>query len=99
MFILVLLGGILVLFVYMARLAANEKFFLSNKVWLLPFVPFLPQFLIEELSSPITSKELGPIYSSVSSLNTILAVFYLLFRLLVVVFLITPFKRPLRPNP
>ena|SRR5436190_5689691 len=95
-FILIILGGILVLFVYIASLVSNEPFIVNNIILTIPLIIILPNIHFIEFNTPIVTKEIAPLYSSFSSTNSALAILYLLFRLLVVIFLVTHFKGPLR---
>lgn len=95
---LIFVGGILILFIYIARVASNEKFHLSNIlliIYLIIFIFFVlyKYFLHLESNSYYTTINsfdqnrnylINKLYIMPSSMLTLIIVFYLLFTIIVV---------------
>jgi len=97
-FILIILGGILILFIYMARLASNEPFLYKNIIMIVfPFI-LLPLMPFSTFINPLEIKNMSLIFNSFSAINTFIRIFYLLITLLVTIEIISNFKTPLRSN-
>jgi NADH-ubiquinone oxidoreductase chain 6 len=104
-----MIGGILVLFIYITRLASNEIFSPSNKILLITII-FIP-ILIYIIPTVTNNKEINPhdaimeneitttttvIYNQIMGTITTLLVLYILITLIVVVNIINVSKGPLR---
>src|SRR5215469_3428246 len=106
---IIIIGGILVLFIYITRLASNEIFSPSNKI-LITSLMILPG-LAYLIPTVINNKEINihntmieneitrittVIYNQIIGTITILLVLYILLTLIVVVNIINVTKGPLR---
>jgi len=98
LFFLVILGGILVLFIYIARLVPREPIKFSNIIWIIPALILTPSGKTTLRSTPLEKKELIIYFNSFSAIIEIIRILYLLISLLIVIKLVTNLKRPLRPN-
>uniref|UniRef100_UPI0030E386EB NADH dehydrogenase subunit 6 n=1 Tax=Poecilochirus mrciaki TaxID=3127720 RepID=UPI0030E386EB len=96
-FILVMLGGLLILFIYIASLASNEAFKMNKIMYLTPFLLLMPIKTTPPMSS-FEDSQLFLLYSYSSSLNNCIAIMYLLMTLLVVIDIISCYNAPLRSN-
>nr|QHQ98557.1 NADH dehydrogenase subunit 6 [Parasitus wangdunqingi] len=96
-FILVMLGGMLILFIYIASLASNEPFTKNKIVYMAPFMLFLPVSKLSYFSN-FNENQLFSLFNSNSSFNNYVAIIYLLLTLLVVVEIISCYKSPLRSS-
>nr|UBK11850.1 NADH dehydrogenase subunit 6 [Ovalona pulchella] len=95
--VLILLGGLLVIFIYVALVASNERFILNNKLYFLVFLLIPLIFSINDSSFNLTEQEqpitffsqkldwLNEIYSEEFYLFTMFLVLYLFLTLIVVV--------------
>jgi len=105
---LILLGALLVVFVYLSLLASNEKFKINNRYLVIMFIFIVPIsiFSIEEkVNSRESLESRNEIYLTLSKLfsielyqTTIFLVLYLLFTLIVVVKNTKNDNSPLRRN-
>nr|AVN67505.1 NADH dehydrogenase subunit 6 [Phoetalia pallida] len=108
---LIFLGGMLVLFIYVASLASNELFSLSTNMMLTMSVSFLMIMWLLYLSYPniqnqeikeflvmssSTNLPLIKLYNQPTSIITILLALYLFLTLIAVVKITNIFKGPLR---
>nr|AVN67590.1 NADH dehydrogenase subunit 6 [Blaptica dubia] len=109
---LIFLGGMLVLFIYVASLASNEMFSMSTKLFifttpmtlimLMVFAPLLFSTLQNQEINMFTimfnqmSTPLIKLYNQPTSIITIMLATYLLLTLIVVVKITNIFKGPLR---
>jgi len=106
---IIIIGGILVLFIYITRLASNEIFSPSNKI-LMIILPILP-ILIYIIPTITNNKEINiheniieneiiitttVIYNQIIGIITTILVLYILLTLIVVVNIINVSKEPLR---
>jgi NADH-ubiquinone oxidoreductase chain 6 len=106
---IIIIGGILVLFIYITRLASNEIFSPSNKI-LMIILPILP-ILIYIIPTITNNKEINiheniieneiiitttVIYNQIIGIITTILVLYILLTLIVVVNIINVSKGPLR---
>nr|YP_010321841.1 NADH dehydrogenase subunit 6 [Parasitus fimetorum]UKO33179.1 NADH dehydrogenase subunit 6 [Parasitus fimetorum] len=96
-FILIMLGGMLILFIYIASLASNEPFMKNKILYLAPFILFLPSFKNNYMNN-FFENSLYTLFSTSSSFNNYMAILYLLLSLLVVIEIISCYKAPLRSN-
>lgn len=94
-FILVMLGGMLILFIYIARLASNEPFVKNKILYLTPFILAFPNFRVSYINN-LQERFLFTLFSTNRRFNNYVAVIYLLLSLLVVVEIISCYKSPLR---
>jgi len=95
----------MVLFIYISRLAYNEKFKILNKEFfyqiLIIFIITLPIIIFYETKTPKSTKLeirefIFKIYSSSSAIITSLTIIYLIITLVVVVKITSQFSGPLR---
>nr|AWV83793.1 NADH dehydrogenase subunit 6 [Okanagana rimosa] len=107
---LIFVGGMLILFMYMASVASNEKFYLSNVsfiMYLMTFMFFIlyKSFLYLESNSfykiinyfdQNSNYLINKLYIMPSSMLTLMMVFYLLFTMIVVSNIIGMKFMPLR---
>nr|WNL54040.1 NADH dehydrogenase subunit 6 [Microcerotermes subtilis]WNL54053.1 NADH dehydrogenase subunit 6 [Microcerotermes subtilis]WNL54287.1 NADH dehydrogenase subunit 6 [Microcerotermes subtilis] len=106
---MIMIGGMLVLFMYMTSLASNEMFSPSNKM-LMTTLMILP-ILLYTMSTPTNNKEMCPhdtmmeneitttttaMYNQMMGTMTTLLVLYMLLTLIVVVNIINVASGPLR---
>nr|UJY97092.1 NADH dehydrogenase subunit 6 [Potamometra berezowskii] len=106
--VLVMLGGMLVLFMYMASIASNEIMKFSMKILLLMMAMFimsnlLINFEMETMTSPnmyfIESQNnmsMMKLFNSKTSIITILLATYLLITMIYVIFITNMFEGPMR---
>nr|AVN67305.1 NADH dehydrogenase subunit 6 [Blaberus sp. B007] len=109
---LIFLGGMLVLFIYVASLASNEMFLLSTKLMMLSFMMMLIIFLLfmnmsltnlqnQEINNFIMLFNQLPLpliklYNQPTNIITIMLAMYLFLTLIVVVKITNIFEGPLR---
>nr|AQP29094.1 NADH dehydrogenase subunit 6 [Odontotermes sp. 7 TB-2017] len=106
---MIMVGGMLVLFMYMTSLASNEMFSPSNKV--IAAMAMMTPILMYTMPSTINNKEMSEhetmmeseitttttiMYNQTMGTMTILLVMYMLLTLIVVVNIINAHKGPLR---
>uniref|UniRef100_UPI0030DE644E NADH dehydrogenase subunit 6 n=1 Tax=Poecilochirus davydovae TaxID=3128885 RepID=UPI0030DE644E len=96
-FILVMLGGMLILFIYIASLASNEPFKINSVMYTFPFLLFIPctQF---NWKAMFNETQMFNLFSTHSGYNNFIAILYLLLTLLVVMEIIICYNAPLRSN-
>nr|UCU06877.1 NADH dehydrogenase subunit 6 [Potamometra linnavuorii] len=106
--ILVMLGGMLVLFMYMASIASNEIMKFSLKILLLMMTMFimsnlLINFEMETMTSPNmyfienqNNMSMMKLFNSKTSIITILLATYLLITMIYVIFITNMFEGPMR---
>nr|ATD52971.1 NADH dehydrogenase subunit 6 [Phlogotettix sp. EMHAU-2015-Zz052705] len=102
---LMLIGGLLILFMYMSSIASNEKFTPNIMIMLVTLIIIIP---IEEMMNEIQINEkeenlikeetmtLTKIYNEKSMLITLMMFIYLLLTMIVVTKIIKIYKGPLR---
>nr|URX54536.1 NADH dehydrogenase subunit 6 [Incisitermes snyderi] len=109
---MVLIGGMLVLFIYVASLASNEMFSLSTKMMTLAATTMLIASMIKDwttvnstdttnINTPMESSIItltSKLYNQPSGIMTILMALYLLMTLIVVVKITDVSKGPLRQS-
>nr|YP_010478439.1 NADH dehydrogenase subunit 6 [Orosius sp.]UVI59883.1 NADH dehydrogenase subunit 6 [Orosius sp.] len=103
---LMLIGGLLILFMYMSSIASNEKFnsnikllFLSMFIFILPYENLMSEFINNELlESTMTLESISmiKIYNKKTFMITIMLFLYLLLSMIVVTKITKIFKGPLR---
>nr|AHF21597.1 NADH dehydrogenase subunit 6 [Allothyrus sp. LamingtonNP-QMS95173] len=95
--ILVMLGGMLILFIYIASLASNELFNLNNKMipLILMMMMIIPWNFYNKIITPMN---LNNFFFSYSSLNIFMIIMYLLLSLIIIINIIKSSKSPLRSN-
>nr|AWV84365.1 NADH dehydrogenase subunit 6 [Derotettix mendosensis] len=105
---LILVGGMLILFMYMSSIASNEKFFMSNSLLLMFILSLLLIFMMLNykmnnlnfnFNYSINSYEyfnLSKLYMMPTGIITILVVIYLLFTMIVIINIISQNIAPLR---
>nr|YP_009350660.1 NADH dehydrogenase subunit 6 [Odontotermes minutus]AQP27573.1 NADH dehydrogenase subunit 6 [Odontotermes minutus] len=106
---MIMVGGMLVLFMYMTSLASNEMFSPSNKV--ITAMATMTPIMMYMMPSTINNKEMNEhktmmeseitttttiMYNQIMGMMTILLVMYMLLTLIVVVNIINVSKGPLR---
>nr|AKN01348.1 NADH dehydrogenase subunit 6 [Entomovelia sp. YC-2015] len=108
MLILIMLGGMLILFMYMASIASNEIMKFSLKIMVIMFMSFTITMLIMKteiflnLSQNMMMNEnqqnmsLMKLFNSNSSIMTILMAIYLLITMIYVIFITNSFEGPMR---
>nr|UJY96975.1 NADH dehydrogenase subunit 6 [Potamometra berezowskii]UJY96988.1 NADH dehydrogenase subunit 6 [Potamometra berezowskii] len=106
--VLVMLGGMLVLFMYMASIASNEIMKFSMKIMLLMMAMFimsnlLINFEMETMTSPNmyfienqNNMSMMKLFNSKTSIITILLATYLLITMIYVIFITNMFEGPMR---
>nr|UJY97079.1 NADH dehydrogenase subunit 6 [Potamometra berezowskii] len=106
--VLVMLGGMLVLFMYMASIASNEIMKFSMKILLLMMAMFimsnlLINFEMETTTSPNmyfienqNNMSMMKLFNSKTSIITILLATYLLITMIYVIFITNMFEGPMR---
>nr|YP_010270197.1 NADH dehydrogenase subunit 6 [Potamometra berezowskii]UJY97001.1 NADH dehydrogenase subunit 6 [Potamometra berezowskii]UJY97014.1 NADH dehydrogenase subunit 6 [Potamometra berezowskii]UJY97040.1 NADH dehydrogenase subunit 6 [Potamometra berezowskii]UJY97053.1 NADH dehydrogenase subunit 6 [Potamometra berezowskii]UJY97066.1 NADH dehydrogenase subunit 6 [Potamometra berezowskii] len=106
--VLVMLGGMLVLFMYMASIASNEIMKFSMKILLLMMAMFimsnlLINFEMETMTSPNmyfienqNNMSMMKLFNSKTSIITILLATYLLITMIYVIFITNMFEGPMR---
>nr|YP_011017966.1 NADH dehydrogenase subunit 6 [Amritodus flavoscutatus]WQF70197.1 NADH dehydrogenase subunit 6 [Amritodus flavoscutatus] len=103
---LMMIGGLLIIFIYMSSLASNEKFKINLK---LMFLLILMMMLIDEMLNDLQIMEsqlllnmsmeqlsLSKIYNKKSMVITIMMVIYLLLTMIVVTKMVKHYEGPLR---
>nr|YP_010270145.1 NADH dehydrogenase subunit 6 [Karenia caelatata]UJX87001.1 NADH dehydrogenase subunit 6 [Karenia caelatata] len=108
---LIFIGGMLILFMYMASIASNEKFFFSMKLMMINFIMITLLMSINfNLFNMFSFKKSIDLYNSYSNFFmykmyllpsgniTLLMIIYLLFTLIIVSNIIKIFNLPLRSN-
>jgi hypothetical protein len=106
LFIIIILGGALVLFIYISRIASNEKFILSTKlIWIViiiilinilvsiycdPIINYLPNQAIHQLSS------LNKLFSIQNIIITIILASYLFLTIIAINYIVNINQGPLR---
>jgi len=103
---LIFLGGLIVLFIYITRLASNEKFEINTKeivylfLSLSGWITFFLLLVFFNIEIPIESLILRNSLKIIFSLNNIIisstVIIYLLLTLLVAVYIASIFEGPLR---
>lgn len=95
---LIFVGGILILFIYIARVASNEKFYLSNVLFIIYLIIFIffvlykyflhlesnSYYIIINSFDQNSNYLINKLYIMPSSMLTLIIVFYLLFTIIVV---------------
>nr|WOG34360.1 NADH dehydrogenase subunit 6 [Hypoaspis sp. 3 JO-2023a] len=81
-FILMMLGGLIILFMYMASLASNEAFFLKTPNFLYFFFILITPLNSNLFFNSSSSFNLNYMFSSFLSFNIIIALIYLFFGLI-----------------
>nr|UJY97027.1 NADH dehydrogenase subunit 6 [Potamometra berezowskii] len=106
--VLVMLGGMLVLFMYMASIASNEIMKFSMKILLLMTAMFIMSNLLinlemENMTSPNmyfienqNNMSMMKLFNSKTSIITILLATYLLITMIYVIFITNMFEGPMR---
>nr|UCU06890.1 NADH dehydrogenase subunit 6 [Potamometra linnavuorii] len=106
--VLVMLGGMLVLFMYMASIASNEIMKFSLKILLLMMTMFIMSNLlinleVETMASPNmyfienqNNMSMMKLFNSKTSIITILLATYLLITMIYVIFITNMFEGPMR---
>lgn len=102
--VITILSGILVLFIYIARVASNEKFYLSIKLILtsLVFITIILLFNCEPIESIIQLNNkyivlsLNKLFNQKTLIITVIIVIYLLFSIIVVSKIVNVNEGPLR---
>nr|UCU06903.1 NADH dehydrogenase subunit 6 [Potamometra montandoni]UCU06916.1 NADH dehydrogenase subunit 6 [Potamometra montandoni]UCU06929.1 NADH dehydrogenase subunit 6 [Potamometra montandoni] len=106
--VLVMLGGMLVLFMYMASIASNEIMKFSMKIMLLMTTTFIVSSLminyeVENMISPNmyfienqNNMSMMKLFNSKTSIITILLASYLLITMIYVIFITNMFEGPMR---
>jgi len=102
---LIFLGGIIILFIYISRLASNEKFFVKIRFTTFQAILIIRSiYLFIRLWNPqnIKVNKIEPsiiifkIYSDILINLTLFSIFYLIFTLIVVVKITSILRGPLR---
>lgn len=106
---LVFIGGILILFIYISRIASNEKFYFSIKLLLLNIIIIIIIILFNlikfkinninellEINNLVDNFIIKKLYIFPSGIMTIIIIIYLLFTLIVIVNVIRIKLLPLR---
>lgn len=103
---LILIGGLLILFVYMRRIASNEKFTTNILLIIIPLIiliipieRILTEILTNESITTILTADavsMIKIYNKKTFMVTIFMFLYLLLSIIVVTKIIKIFKGPLR---
>nr|YP_009175388.1 NADH dehydrogenase subunit 6 [Drabescoides nuchalis]ALF99740.1 NADH dehydrogenase subunit 6 [Drabescoides nuchalis] len=102
---LMLVGGLLILFMYMSSIASNEKFSINMYFMMLMFILILPMeelllnnMNLESQNSPIWSESitLSKIFNKKGMLITLTMFCYLLLTMIAVTAIIKIYKGPLR---
>uniref|UniRef100_A0AAU6PCF6 NADH-ubiquinone oxidoreductase chain 6 n=1 Tax=Diplonychus sp. TaxID=2977879 RepID=A0AAU6PCF6_9HEMI len=112
MLFIVLLGGMLVLFIYMASIASNEKFMFSMKITMtiitLTLMSLMIWFYSDKLMASSSMVEtmnlmennqmlsLQKFFSTQSIMITIMMVMYLLITMIAVTYVVNIFEGPMR---
>lgn len=102
---LILIGGLLILFIYIRRIASNEKFKPNFKIILIMFIIIIPlEEIIREIQ--INDKQsnnvnleaitLSKIYNKKTTIITSLIFLYLLLAIISITIIIKIYKGPLR---
>nr|ATD53022.1 NADH dehydrogenase subunit 6 [Deltocephalinae sp. EMHAU-2015-Zz052318] len=102
---LMLVGGLLILFMYMSSIASNEKFMMNSKFIIMMVILIIPieelvfnSLSMETLSSTIFTESItmNKIFNMGGMMVTILMFCYLLLTMIAVTIIIKIFKGPLR---
>jgi len=102
---LIFLGGLIVLFIYISRLASNELFTINTKILILitPIVAPILYFLTTNINSQIINNKtirtrniLNLIYSKTIVIPTLVTILYLLLTLIIAVKITSKYEAPLR---
>nr|AWV83780.1 NADH dehydrogenase subunit 6 [Okanagana oregona] len=107
---LIFVGGMLILFMYMASVASNEKFYLSNVLFIMYLMMFMffvlykyflhlesnSYYMIINSFDQNSNYLINKLYIMPSSMLTLMMVFYLLFTMIVVSNIIGMKFMPLR---
>lgn len=104
---LIIIGGLLILFIYIRRLASNEKFKINIKIIILLLIifAFIDEFLQERqinetqniIRIEITEHlSIGKLYNKKSISITLIIVMYLLLTIIVVTKIVKHYEGPLR---
>ncbi len=94
-FILIMLGGMLILFIYIASLASNEPFIKRKIIYTIPFITLLPRRKAPYIDN-FYETAIYSLFNANSAYNNLFGVVYLLLTLLVVIEIISCYKAPLR---
>nr|QHQ98493.1 NADH dehydrogenase subunit 6 [Microdiplogynium sp. XFX] len=96
--ILVMLGGMLILFMYIASLSPNEIFLKNKAFFIIPPIMLMPlqnsNFITHQFNMNIWYK----LFDSISMMTTILTLLYLLLSLIVIMNILKVVKAPVRSN-
>nr|YP_010872977.1 NADH dehydrogenase subunit 6 [Charinus carajas]WGV34171.1 NADH dehydrogenase subunit 6 [Charinus carajas]WGV34184.1 NADH dehydrogenase subunit 6 [Charinus carajas]WGV34197.1 NADH dehydrogenase subunit 6 [Charinus carajas] len=95
--ILILLGAMLIIFLYMASLAPNEIMHLNMSKPLITLIIFIPIILMTT-KNKITPSFSGLLYSSLPSPITIMAASYLLITMIAIVKITTLHQGPMKSD-
>nr|ARA91005.1 NADH dehydrogenase subunit 6 [Hishimonoides recurvatis] len=102
---LMLIGGLMILFMYMSSIASNEKFspnifaFLTMLILILPFENMLTEELMQDKLESIIVKEsmsMMKIYNVKTMMITVMLFLYLLLCMIAVMKILKIYKGPLR---
>nr|YP_011010547.1 NADH dehydrogenase subunit 6 [Xenobates singaporensis]WPW47188.1 NADH dehydrogenase subunit 6 [Xenobates singaporensis] len=106
--ILTMLGGMLILFMYMASIASNEIMKFSSKIMILTIITFMVMAMIMKNEIIIMNYQnlmimenqqnmsLMKLFNNKSSMLTIIMAMYLLMTMIYVIFMINTFEGPMR---
>nr|YP_011010456.1 NADH dehydrogenase subunit 6 [Xenobates argentatus]WPW47084.1 NADH dehydrogenase subunit 6 [Xenobates argentatus] len=106
--ILTMLGGMLILFMYMASIASNEIMKFSPKIMILTIITFMVTMVIVKnefmmmnyqnlmIMENQQNMSLMKLFNNKSSMLTIIMAMYLLMTMIYVIFMINTFEGPMR---
>nr|NP_852173.1 NADH dehydrogenase subunit 6 [Lepidopsocidae sp. RS-2001]AAP44722.1 NADH dehydrogenase subunit 6 [Lepidopsocidae sp. RS-2001] len=108
---LILIGGMLILFIYMISLSPNQKFMISSILFLIPLFLIIPMMMnmidpmiLMELSQKINDQinwnlpQSIKLFNTNSSILTIISINYLFLIMIIVTKITSSLKGPLRSN-
>nr|YP_009525789.1 NADH dehydrogenase subunit 6 [Idioscopus clypealis]AXS67656.1 NADH dehydrogenase subunit 6 [Idioscopus clypealis] len=104
---LMMIGGLLILFIYMSSLASNEKFKINMKMMMLLLImltlmdEFMQESYINETQNLLNMEmtehlSMGKLYNKKSMSITLIMVMYLLLTMIVVTKMVKHYEGPLR---
>nr|UPL65348.1 NADH dehydrogenase subunit 6 [Piesma cf. maculatum] len=99
---IIMISGMLVLFIYMASIASNEKFFLSFKLMMVMIVILMfmednsDMDATEEISTPYINISLMKLFNNKSMFITLMLVNYLFYAMMTVSKIVHIYEGPLR---
>nr|QHQ98480.1 NADH dehydrogenase subunit 6 [Quadristernoseta cf. longigynium XFX-2019] len=94
--ILIMLGGMLVLFIYVASLMPNTTFFKNKAFYIIMPLILMPLNPNTNFYQSYCENNFMKLFSQESWYNTLMALNYLLFTLMIVVFIVNNIKAPIR---